>query len=153
MMTTDLSWGFAINCCGAVIGHALTLTCTLSLNPAVSQPDSSTGMGQTGAHLGAFAPAFPYARLHSDHPAACMTGLFSSSDPCSDVISSESSFLTLGYLYYYFYAFFSLITLTIFTIWCISVCLPIATNHLQPRNANSQGQGFWLIHYYSFCSS
>lgn len=61
--------------------------------------------------------------------------------------------LAIFYCYYYYYALFSLITLTVFTIWCISVCLPITTNHLQDRNANSQGQGFWLIHYYSFCSS
>ena len=140
---------------GTVFGHSLTLACALSLKPTASQADSSTGMGQTGPYLRAFAPAFPYARLHRDHPAARMAGLLSSSDPCLDVISWESSLLTLGclYFYYYYYAFFSLIPLTVFTIWCTSVCLSVTTNHLQHRKASSHGQGLWLVHYYSFCSS
>ena len=140
---------------GALFSDTASPWLVLSLKPTVSQADSSTGMGQTGPYLRAFAPAFPYARLHSDHPAAWMAGLLSSSDPCLDVISSESSLLTLDYLYYYYYhyAFFSLIPLIVFTIWCTSVCLSVTTNHLQHRNASSHRQGLWLVHYYSFCSS
>lgn len=79
-----------------------------------------------------------------------MTGLLSSSDPCLDVISSESSFLTLGYLYcyyYYYYALFSLITLTYshyFDALVFVSLLPLTTSKTEMQTLKGRDSGLFI---------